>query len=549
MDVSPAQIVSVAASLVPFLEHDDANRALMGANMQRQAVPVLLPEKPFVGTGIERVSAVDSGTVDRDPRRYRRLRRRDPHRGARERRKRHPVKSAWTLQPDQVSAFEPEHEHPSASDRQAWRQDRQGRRVADGASTDLGELALGQNMLIAFMPWNGYNFEDSILISERVVAEGRYTSIHIEELVVMARDTKLGAEEITRDIPNLAEQQPTAWTNPGSSSAPKCSRATRWSAGHAQGRNHADARRKLLRDLRREGFRREGHLAARGSGLARHRDRRAGVHPRRHHARQAPQQIIDDEAERFRLGLNDQLRIVEADAFDRIEKLLTGKVANGGPNKLAKGTKLDKAYLVDREVPLVRHPSGGRRSRIAARVDQELARADAPRFDLAFEEKRKEAHAGRRAARGRAQDGQGLPGRQAPPATRRQDGRPPRQQGRGVEDRSVEDMPHMADGAVRHLPEPAGRAFADERRPGARSASELGWQGGGASATCCRRRPRWPKLRKFLDELYNGSGRKEDLGKLSDSDVLEMAQNLSQGVPFATPVFDGASEKRKSAAC
>src|SRR4030067_125082 len=143
MDVSPPQVGSVAASLIPFLEHDDANRALMGANMQRQAVPCLRAEKPLVGTGIERTVAVDSGTAG-----------------------------------------------------QAWR---------DGASPDMGELALGQNMLVAFMPWNGYNYEDSILISERVSAQDRFTSIHIEELTVAARDTKLGSEEITRDIPNLAE--------------------------------------------------------------------------------------------------------------------------------------------------------------------------------------------------------------------------------------------------------------------------------------------------------------------------------------------------------
>jgi DNA-directed RNA polymerase subunit beta len=209
MDVSPAQIVSVAASLVPFLEHDDANRALMGANMSRQAVPVLRPEKPLVGTGIERVAAIDSGTVV------------TAHRGG--------VvdyvdatRIVVRVNDDEALAGEVGvdiynlikyqrsnqntniHQRPivKRGDKLA-----KGDVIADGASTDLGEIAIGQNMLIAFMPWNGYNFEDSILISERVVAEDRYTSIHIEELVVMARDTKLGPEEITRDIPNLSEQQ------------------------------------------------------------------------------------------------------------------------------------------------------------------------------------------------------------------------------------------------------------------------------------------------------------------------------------------------------
>ena len=210
MDVSPAQIVSVAASLVPFLEHDDANRALMGANMQRQAVPVLRPEKPFVGTGIERVAAVDSGTVvAATPRRRASTTSTPP--------------ASWCRVNDDETAagevgvdiynlikYQRSNQNTNIHQRPiVKRGDKiaKGDVVADGASTDLGELALGQNMLVAFMPWNGYNFEDSILISERVVAEDRYTSIHIEELVVMARDTKLGPEEITRDIPNLSEQQ------------------------------------------------------------------------------------------------------------------------------------------------------------------------------------------------------------------------------------------------------------------------------------------------------------------------------------------------------
>ena len=201
--------MSVAASLIPFLEHDDANRALMGSNMQRQAVPCLRPEKAVVGTGIERTVAVDSGTtvqalrggvVDYIDAGRVVIRVNDDEATRGRSRCRH-------LQPDQVHPFEPEHQHQPASDRAGRRPRRRGDVIADGASTDLGELALGQNMLVAFMPWNGYNFEDSILISENVVADDRYTSIHIEELSVVARDTKLGAEEITRDISNLAENQ------------------------------------------------------------------------------------------------------------------------------------------------------------------------------------------------------------------------------------------------------------------------------------------------------------------------------------------------------
>ena len=295
-------------------------------------------------------------------------------------------------------------------------------------------------MLVAFMPWNGYNFEDSILISERVIAEDRYTSIHIEELVVMARDTKLGAEEITRDIPNLAENQLArldesgivyvgAEVNPGDTLVGKVTPKGETTLTPEEkllraifGEKASDVKDTSLRvDQGTSGtvidvqvFTREGIQ----------RDKRA-------------QQIIDDELKRYRLDLNDQLRIVEADAFARIERLLVGKPANGGPQKIAKGTVIDKAYLESVEKyhwfdirPADEEP------RQPARVDQELARADAARLRPLVRREEEKAHARRRAARGRAEDGQGLSGCQAPPAAGRQDGRPARQQGRRLEGRS-----------------------------------------------------------------------------------------------------------------
>ena len=209
MDVAPAQVVSVAASLIPFLEHDDANRALMGANMQRQAVPCLRAEKALVGTGIERTVAVDSGTAVQ------------AWRGGRVDyvdsarivvRVNDEETTAGEVGVDiyNLTKYTRSNQNTNINQRPLVKVGdviARGDVVADGASTDMGELALGQNMMVAFMPWNGYNFEDSILISERVVAEDRFTSIHIEELTVMARDTKLGTEEITRDIPNLSEVQ------------------------------------------------------------------------------------------------------------------------------------------------------------------------------------------------------------------------------------------------------------------------------------------------------------------------------------------------------
>ncbi len=209
IDVAPSQIVSAAASLVPFLEHDDANRALMGANMQRQAVPCLRPDKPLVGTGIERTVAVDSGTavqamrggvVDYVDAMRIVIRVNDDE----------AVAGEVGVDIYNLIKYTRSNQNTNINQRPMVKVgDIVARNdvIADGASTDLGELALGQNMLVAFMPWNGYNFEDSILISERVVAEDRYTSIHIEELSVVARDTKLGPEEITRDISNLAEAQ------------------------------------------------------------------------------------------------------------------------------------------------------------------------------------------------------------------------------------------------------------------------------------------------------------------------------------------------------
>ena len=209
MDVAPSQIVSVAASLIPFLEHDDANRALMGSNMQRQAVPCLRPEKPLVGTGIERTVAVDSGhgvialrggVVDYVDATRIVVRVNDDE----------TVAGDVGVDIYKLMKYTRSNQNTNINQRpivKVGERIAKGDVVADGASTDLGELALGQNMLVAFMPWNGYNFEDSILISERVVADDRFTSIHIEELTVVARDTKLGPEEITRDISNLSEPQ------------------------------------------------------------------------------------------------------------------------------------------------------------------------------------------------------------------------------------------------------------------------------------------------------------------------------------------------------
>ena len=484
MDVAPAQIVSVAASLIPFLEHDDANRALMGSNMQRQAVPCLRAEKPLVGTGVERTAAVDSGTAVQ-ARRGGKVDYIDANRIVVR------VHDAETTAGDvgvdiyNLTKYTRSNQNTNINQRPLVHVGdviAKGDVIADGASTDLGELALGQNMLVAFMPWNGYNYEDSILISERVVADDRYTSIHIEELTVVARDTKLGAEEITRDISSLGEAQLSRLDESGIVYIGAEVEAADVLVGKVtpKGETQLTPEEKLLRaifgekasDVKDTSLRVPSGIS--GTVIDVQVFTREGIERDKRAA-----QIIDDELKGYRKDLNDQLRIVENDAFARIEKLLLGKTVNGGPKRIAKGTKITKEYLEGVEpLRLVRHPPRGRGLGAPARGDEGLARRAARhvRPDVRAEEA--QAHAGRRASARRAEDGQGLRRGQAPAAAGRQDGRAPRQQGRRLEDRAGRG--HAVHGrrhARRHRAESARRAVADERRPDPRGASRLGGQG------------------------------------------------------------------------
>ena len=551
MDVSPAQIVSVAASLVPFLEHDDANRALMGANMSRQAVPVLRPEKPLVGTGIERVAAVDSGTVV-TARRGGVVEYVDATRIVIRVNDAEAVAGEVGVDIYNLIKYQRSNQNTNISQRPiVKRGDKlaKGDVIADGASTDLGEIAIGQNMLIAFMPWNGYNYEDSILISEKVVADDRYTSIHIEELVVMARDTKLGPEEITRDIPNLSEQQlgrldesgiiyVGAEVQPGDTLVGKVTPKGETTLTPEEkllraifGEKASDVKDTSLRvDQGSSGtvidvqvFTREGIQ----------RDKRA-------------QQIIDDELKRYRLDLNDQLRIVEADAFDRIEKLLNGKIANGGPNHIAKGAKIDKDYLksVDKYHWFDIRPAD---DDVAAQLESIKASIEQQRhvFDLAFEEKRKKLTQGDElppgvlkmvkvylAVKRHLQPGDKMAGRHG---------------NKGVVSKitPVEDMPYMADGTpVDIVLNPLG--VPSRMNIGQGLEVHLGWAGKGIGqriGDMLKREANLAEIRAFLEQVYNTTGHKEEIHKLSDKDVRAMAQELTSGMPFATPVFDGATEQ------
>jgi DNA-directed RNA polymerase subunit beta len=420
--------------------------------------------------------------------------------------------------------------------------------IADGASTDLGELALGQNMLVAFMPWNGYNFEDSILISEKVVADDRYTSIHIEELSVVARDTKLGPEEITRDISNLAENQLARLDESGIVYIGAEVEAGDVLVGKVtpKGETQLTPEEKLLRAIFGEKASDVKDTSLRvPSGMIGtvidvqvftregiQRDKRA-------------QQIIDDELKRYRLDLNDQLRIVEGDAFQRLEKMLIGKVVNGGPKKLAKGTKIDKAYLDDLEKYhwFDIRPADEDAAAALEAIKESIAEKR-HQFDLAFEEKRKKLTQGDElppgvqkmvkvylAVKRRLQPGDKMAGRHG---------------NKGVVSRivPVEDMPYMADGTPADIVlNPLG--VPSRMNVGQVLEVHLGWAAKGLGlriGEMLKAQSKAAEVRGFLKQIYNESGRTEELDKFSDGEILSLAENLKEGVPFATPVFDGAYE-------
>ncbi len=550
MDVAPSQIVSVAASLIPFLEHDDANRALMGSNMQRQAVPCLRPEKPFVGTGIERTAAVDSGTVV-VAKRGGKVDYVDSSRIVIR------VNDAETAAGEvgvdiyNLVKYTRSNQNTNINQRPLVKIGdaiAKGDVVADGASTDKGELALGQNMLVAFMPWNGYNYEDSILISERVVAEDRYTSIHIEELTVVARDTKLGAEEITRDIASLGEGQLSrldesgivyigAEVEPGDVLVGKVT---------PKGETTLTPEEKLLRaifgekasDVKDTSLRVQSGIAGTvidvkvftREGIE--RDKRA-------------QLIIDEELRSYKKDLADQLRIVENDAFERLERLLAGKVASGGPKKLAKGTKLEKDYLkeLNRYDWFDLRLADDEAARQLEAVKDSLS-ATRQNFDLAFEAKKKKLTQGDElpagvlkmvkvyvAVKRRLQPGDKMAGRHG---------------NKGVVSKitPVEDMPYMANGVpVDVVLNPLG--VPSRMNVGQILEVHLGWAAKGIGQkidAMLKTEANVKEIRGFIETLYHEVGEKQDVKSFNDKEMLELASNLRHGVPFATPVFDGATE-------
>ncbi|KTD22455.1 RNA polymerase B-subunit [Legionella lansingensis] len=549
MDVSPKQIVSVAASLIPFLEHDDANRALMGSNMQRQAVPTLRSEKPLVGTGMERTVASDSG-VSVVAKRGGVIDSVDASR------------IVVRVNDDETTAGEAGVDIYNLTKYFRSNQDtcinqrpivskgdriQRGDILADGPCTDMGELALGQNLLVAFMPWNGYNFEDSILISERIVQEDRFTTIHIEELTCIARDTKLGTEEITADIPNVGEA---ALANLDESGVVYIGAEV--SAGDIlvgkvtpKGETQLTPEEKLLRaifgekasDVKDSSLRVPSGMN--GTVIDVQIFTRDGLEKD-----ERAKSIEEEHLARVRKDLIDERRIREEDIYHRVSNLLLDKVVKGGPGIKA-GSKVTSDHLnkIDREKWFdIRVDDDA----ISQQLEQLSKQMDllGKEMEKRFNDSRKKIVQGDDLAPGvlkivkvylavkrRIQPGDKMAGRHG---------------NKGVISIvvPVEDMPYMEDGtAVDIVLNPLG--VPSRMNIGQVLETHLGLAAKGLGqriADLIESQNSVKEIRSYLDKIYNHDKKRVHLESLNDEEVMILADNLKAGVPMATPVFDGASE-------
>ncbi|MEC9408674.1 MAG: DNA-directed RNA polymerase subunit beta [Pseudomonadota bacterium] len=551
LDVSPRQIVSVAAALIPFLEHDDANRALMGSNMQRQAVPCLRAEKPLVGTGIERRVAVDSG-VAITARRGGVVDKVDASRIVIRVNDDETIPGEPGVDIYNMIKYQRSNQNTCINQRPLVKPGdklERGDVVADGPSTDLGELALGQNLQVAFMPWNGYNFEDSILVSERLVEEDRFTSIHIEELTCVARETKLGPEEITEDIPNVNEAALRKLDQAGVVHIGAEVKGGDILVGKVtpKGETQLTPEEKLLRAIFGEKASDVKDTSLRvppsvdGTVIDVRVFTREGV--------DKDSRALSIEAEELaqvRKDLNDQLRIFEDDIYARIRTALVGAKADGGPSKLKKGSEITEEYLdgLEREkwfdIRLADEDAQAQLESAAKQVEEQRVE-----FDKRFESKKTKITAGDELAPGvlkmvkvylavkrRIQPGDKMAGRHG---------------NKGVISQivPVEDMPFGEDGTpVDIVLNPLG--VPSRMNIGQILETHLGWAAKGVGLKIGRMLEAanaTQELRKFLAEVYASKGAQVvDMDEFTDEEVLQMAKNLSKGVPTATPVFDGAAE-------
>ncbi|WP_422028225.1 DNA-directed RNA polymerase subunit beta [Pyruvatibacter mobilis] len=549
VDVSPRQLVSVAAALIPFLENDDANRALMGSNMQRQAVPLVKADAPLVGTGMEAVVAHDSGAA---------------------------IAARRTGIVDQVDAtrivvrateetdhsrsgvdiynlrkFQRSNQNTCINQRPLVKvgdRVKAGDIMADGPSTDLGELALGRNVLVAFMPWNGYNFEDSILISERIVRDDVFTSIHIEEFEIAARDTKLGPEEITRDIPNVGEEALRnldeagivyigAEVHPGDILVGKIT---------PKGESPMTPEEKLLRaifgekasDVRDTSLKLPPGVA--GTVVEVRVFNRHGVDKD-----ERALAIEREEIERLAKDRDDELAILERNIYGRLEEMLLNKQVASGPNDMAADSKVTQAVLDDL--------TKGQWWQIALKNDKAMADIEAlkkqyddgkKRLDARFEDKVEKLQRGDElppgvmkmvkvfvAVKRKLQPGDKMAGRHG---------------NKGVISKinPIEDMPYLEDGThVDIVLNPLG--VPSRMNVGQILETHMGWASAGLGRMIgqaledYRAEGKMIELKKTLENVY---GDEPVLGELDEDATVELATNLQKGVPIATPVFDGAHE-------
>ncbi len=550
MDVSPKQLVSVAAALIPFLENDDANRALMGSNMQRQAVPLVKADAPLVGTGMELIVARDSGAA---------------------------IAARRTGVVDQIDAtrivvrateeydatkpgvdiyrlmkFQRSNQSTCINQKPLVRvgdQVRKGDIIADGPSTDLGDLALGRNVLVAFMPWNGYNFEDSILLNERIVKDDVFTSIHIDEFEVMARDTKLGPEEITRDIPNVSEEALKNLDEAGivyigaevQAGDILCGKIT------PKGESPMTPEEKLLRaifgekasDVRDTSLR--VPPGVQGTVVEVRVFNRHGVDKD-----ERAQAIEREEIERLAKDRDDEQAILDRNVYSRLAAILDGKTAISGPKGFKKDTKLNKEVLED-------YP---RSQWWTFAIEDDAVMAEVEAMRKQYDEQKKGLESRFLDKVEKLQRGDELPPgvmkmvkvfvavkRKIQPG----DKMAGRHGNKGVVSKIVpgEDMPFLEDGTpVDIVLNPLG--VPSRMNVGQILETHLGWacaglgkQVGEAVNAYMRSKDLKP-LRKKLTDIY---GKDETIESLDDRSLVEFGENLRRGVPIATPVFDGAHEK------
>jgi DNA-directed RNA polymerase subunit beta len=558
MDVSPKQLVSVAASLIPFLENDDANRALMGSNMQRQAVPLVQAEAPFVGTGMEATVARDSGAAI-GARRSGIVDQVDAGRIV--------IRATEDLDPSKSAVdiytlmkFQRSNQNTCINQRplvQVGDMVRKGDIIADGPSTQYGELALGRNALVAFMPWNGYNFEDSILISERIVKDDVFTSIHIEEFEIAARDTKLGPEDITRDIPNVGEEALRnldeagivyigAEVEPGDILVGKIT---------PKGESPMTPEEKLLRaifgekasDVRDTSLR----LPPGVSGTV------VEVRVFNRHGIDKDERALSierDEIERLTKDRDDERGIVNRATYARLRDLLIGQTVAAAPKGVRKGTEIDEALLKtqpEREWWKFGVADDARQADLEALKQQYDDAMDL--LSRRFEDKVEKLQRGDElppgvlkmvkvfvAVKRKLQPGDKMAGRHG---------------NKGVISRivPVEDMPFLEDGtAVDLVLNPLG--VPSRMNVGQIFETHLGWaaRGLGRSITALledihsagqsARNGELKPLRELLGRVY-GDNHREEVEALDDTQLVALAEGVKGGVPMATPVFDGAREE------